>query len=367
MEQMVYGERIRQVRELIGDNQTEFAKKLGITQPAITLMESGRITPSEIVLNQIAFLSGFPVTFFKTEPTLDIPLGSLLFRSKKCVAVKERNQLYRYAQTLCELTNSYFKHVKQLPVKIPRLPNEDPNEAARITRSLLGLSPDKPIDNIIRVLERAGTVILCIPQSSCVDAFSFWMGATPVIAITDGWSGDRLRLSIAHELGHLVLHGTGYYNNESDLEDEAFAFGAEFLVPESSLRDELTPPIKLSDYASLKRRWGVSIQHLVFRSDRLAIITKRQYKYMFQQINKNGWRQKEPIEIPIERPRLLLQLSEIIYGIPVDIKTISHNNRMANQIVEDALSRYLGKNENNDKENIKGKILSFPNKEIKEL
>jgi transcriptional regulator with XRE-family HTH domain len=148
MEQIIRGERIKQVRELIGYNQTELAQKLEVTQAAIALMESGRIMPTDNILNQLSFLTGFPVSFFKQEPIIDVPLGSLLFRGKRSVTVRERNQLYRYAQTLCELTNSLFRHIKPIPVKIPKLPNEEPSEAAKLTRSLLGLSPDKPIEHL---------------------------------------------------------------------------------------------------------------------------------------------------------------------------------------------------------------------------
>ena len=360
MEQIIRGERIKQVRELIGYNQTELAQKLEVTQAAIALMESGRIMPTDNILNQLSFLTGFPVSFFKQEPIIDVPLGSLLFRGKRSVTVRERNQLYRYAQTLCELTNSLFRHIKPIPVKIPKLPNEEPSEAAKLTRSLLGLSPDKPIEHLTSTIEKAGAVILSIPQSSEIDAFSFWIGSTPVIAITDGWSGERIRLSLAHELGHLVLHGAGYYNNHSDLESDAFSFAGEFMVPESSLREELNPPIKLSDYGILKARWGVSIQHLILRSERLNIITKRQYKYLFQQVGKNGWRKKEPIEIPIEKPRLLRQLAEMIYGIPVNVKTVAFDNHIAHQIVEDTLYRYLGKSERGEVGNKRGQVFSFP-------
>lgn len=90
MNPWVNGERVKQARELIGLSQTEFARRLNITQPAVALIEAGRFTPSEELLNQIAFQTGFPVSFFFKEIRIDFPMGSLLFRSKMQASVKEK-------------------------------------------------------------------------------------------------------------------------------------------------------------------------------------------------------------------------------------------------------------------------------------
>lgn len=360
MKLVVNGERIKQVRELCGFNQTELANRIEITQPAITLIESNRLIPSEEVLTRISFQTGFPVSFFKQEQSIEIPLGSLLFRSKQKATVKERTQVYRFAQTIYELIDFLLKNVKNIPVRVPRI-IETPSEAAKLTRSSLGLSPDKPIAQLINILEKAGVIIISLPiYSDLIDAFSFWvdnLNPRPVIAVATGGPVDRLRFSIAHELGHLVLHSSARGNGQ-DVEDEAHQFAGEFLLPEKPMREEMFPPIKLSDLAELKLRWKVAMSALIVRADRLNIITKRQYKYLFQQMGIRGWRTHEPanLEPPIEKPRLLCQLIELRYGSPIDIKKVSNELHLPPQFVEQILNHYLCK-EPMEKTTIERKVL----------
>ena len=55
--------------------------------------------------------------------------------------------------------------------------------------------------------------------------------------VNDRWSTDRLWLTLAHELGHLCLHGAEL---GGDPEDEANEFTAEFLMPADVIRPRLS-------------------------------------------------------------------------------------------------------------------------------
>ena len=55
------------------------------------------------------------------------------------------------------------------------------------------------------------------------------------IATRRGTSGDRYRLNVAHELGHLMLK----LSEDVDAEKAAFRFGAAFLAPAEELRREV--------------------------------------------------------------------------------------------------------------------------------
>lgn len=362
VERKVNGERIKQIRELYGWSQTELANKINITQAAVALIESNRFDPTDELLNQISFQTGFPVSFFKKTKNLDIPLGSLLYRAKMKATIKEQTQVRRHAQLVCQLLYEALLHrIKSIPVKVPRL-EENPSEAAKITRSSLGLPPDKPIEHLMSVLEKAGIIILVVPfHAQNIDAFSFWLDETqsskPVIVLVDGYPGDRLRFSLAHELGHLVLH-TSVYGKGKKIDEEANDFASEFLVPEEAIFEELLPPVKLSDLAELKLRWKVSMQALMYRARKLEIITLGQYKYLLKQMGINGWRQEEPINIPPEKPRLLCQLAELKYGIPINLKRLAHDVSIPMHFVEQILNCYLSK-DNAYKSAPSGKIFSL--------
>jgi len=327
---MIYGDRVKQVRELNGWTQTELAGALGVTQPYVAQVESGKINASIEFLGKLSFITGFALGFFTRQPDYDFPAGSLLFRAHAKITSTARTEVYRYTQVAYGLFRSVHDkaRLKQLAIRLPSGIGDDPLLAARITRSELGLSPDVPVPNLINLLERAGVVVIASqkPFEDC-DAFSVWAGVVqqqPIVFFSGGKAGDRLRFSVAHELGHLVMHKP--LAGELDkIEEQAYSFAAEFLLPEVAMREEILPPVTLETFLQLKPRWGVSIQAMIVRAKNLGIITPRKYKYLFQQLSSRGWRTHEPKEVlvPAEKPRALRQIVESLYGSPIDYERFS--------------------------------------------
>lgn len=206
---MINGFRIRQVRELRGLTQAELARSIGVTQTVIAYYESGRSEPKEEILNLIALKTGFPPAFFKQSSIVNFPLGSLLFRSRASTTKTEKLEAHRYAEVLYEMAEKLVQRIDWRNPIIPRIA-DDPSQAANIARSEMGLSPDTPIENLVNIIEKVGVLVLAIPAPlEGRDAFSGWSGSAipqPVIIIIEQDSGERQRFSIAHELGHLVMH-----------------------------------------------------------------------------------------------------------------------------------------------------------------
>jgi Zn-dependent peptidase ImmA (M78 family) len=257
---------------------------------------------------------------------------------------QERIQAYRYAQLLYEITDHMARRVNSLPIRIPESKPE-PIHAARITRSELGLSPDRPIGNLVNVLEKGGALILALPiLLEGRDAFSAWVGherLLPVIFLSGGKTGDRLRFNIAHELAHLVMHRARREDGK-ELEIQAHQFAAELLMPEEGIRTDLVPPLTLTSIAPLKPKWGVSIQALVKRAKDLEIISHRQYKYLFEQMGAKGWRVQEPLHlsVPIEKPRAFKKMAELVYNRPIDIKNFSEDVKLTSTFLRELLNAH---------------------------
>ena len=69
-----------------------------------------------------------------------------------------------------------------------------------------------------------------------------------------------MRASLAHEIGHVIMHRVP----TDTMEDEAYAFAAELLVPEKELRREfIGGSATLEKLARLKSKWRVSMQFLL--------------------------------------------------------------------------------------------------------
>lgn len=325
----VYGARIKLARELRRHTQTELADLVGIKQASLSQMESEIIQPTDAVLGRIATATTFPIDFFGRPLRTAFPLGSLLFRAKAAATGRDLAEAHRWGQLLIECYDGVAERYERPAVRLPVLSGERPTQAADVTRSALGLGPDVPIPNLTYALEQGGIKIVACPvplSGRC--AFSTWAGdrtPEPLIVVSREEAGDRLRFSEAHEVGHLVMHVGRAGGRIREVEQEANDFASAFLLPESAMLAELTPPVSLLSLAPMKRRWGVSLQALIMRARSLGIITNRRTRSLFQEINAGGHRLKEPEElaIPVERPRLFRKMAEMRYGAQLDVRRMA--------------------------------------------
>ena len=341
---MIYGERIRQARELRGLTQKELATKLSITQGRVAQIEGEFRELADSLLAEIAYHTTLPISYFSQPAENQLSSGSLLFRARTSISKKAVTKSLRDAEHIFSLAVSLSRNL-DVPVLIQSLSCE-PREAARKVRRTLGISPSEPVQNLIRILEGAGVWVLTIPAMKGRDAFCCWaaVGNTevPLIVISPDCPGDRLAMNVAHELGHLILHKNQLGRLSPELEKEAFVFGAEFVMPEVGIRSELRSPFTLTLAARLKPRWGVSIQALVRRAFDLNIISERQYRYLFMQLSAKGWRTVEPILLAAEKPRLLRKMAEVAYGGSPAIEEIAAEAHMLPKEVAGIFSLYEG-------------------------
>jgi len=319
---VIYGDRIKQARELIGMTQTELANRIGVKQSAISQIEKGEFEPSEDLLRAIANETGFLPSFFEKEPIDNFPIGSLSYRSKRSITAREETKAYQYAKVIYEQIKRMIVQVADVPnIRLPKLNGENPNIAAQVTRASLGIAPDTPIKNLIHLAEINGIYIFNLPLIlPKIDAFSTWAELDeerPIIAISYGKPMDRIRFSIAHEMGHLVLH-QAIRNQIKIVEKEANEFASEFLLPDTAMRNELIPPLSLTGLARMKARWGVSMQAIIYRAKDLKIITERQFKYLNTQMAAHGWKKREPtnLDATLEIPHLVRRMVEALYKNP---------------------------------------------------
>ena len=342
----ISGDRIRQAREIQGITQSELAAAVEVDQSTVARWERGLLSPSDEQIASIAFATKFPIAFFRRDSGPEFPFGSLMNRARKSLLSQDRDRLRQVGRLTFELASSLAEKFAPIQIHIPQADPGDPRKAAQLTRNAFGLSPDTPLTNIINRLERSGIFVFGIPDEIDEhDAYSLWADTEPrkpVIIVSAGKPGDRLRFNVAHELGHLVMH-RNLDGTLAEREDQADLFASELLLPEQAMRVELGPPLTLTRFAEVKAKWGVSIQATINCAWQLEIITDRQRKYLFMQLSSLGWRKDEPVAIPLERPRLLRKMAESVYGVPVDYAKLSQlvgaPVRLVQQIVEQHSTR----------------------------
>jgi len=337
------GERIRQAREIARLTQTDLAVQIGVSQPTVARIERGEASADLAVLRAAAAATNVPVSFFTERgPVPHTRNDTLRFREHSRLAAKDRQRAHQLGVLALELLGGLAADARvSLPaVTIPRSKGGlTPQAAAHIAREALGVGLRQPVGHLSRILERAGVRVFQLPAEGDgaeqrVQAFSEWTGegaGQPLLFAFRGQSGDRLRMSMAHELGHLILHGVEV---DDDLaEDQAFEFAGEFLLPAEPFVADLGDRVTLARLAEMKRRWRVAIAAMVMRCKRLGIISDGQAKSLWVQISRRGWRRVEPVYVEPERPRLLRQLAERSYGDPPSIRRIGARHHLSAALV----------------------------------
>ncbi len=341
---MIYGQRIRQARSLEGLTQKALADRAGVAQPTIAHIETGRVTPSKATLQAIAESTGVHESFFELEPPDDLPPGSLVYRARRSVTAAERDKAHEFARVSIEQIRRMAESLNLPDLNLAAM-GEDPAAAARSTRAATGIDQDVPIPHLINAIERNGVIVLGLPiHLEKLDAFSSWATIDverPVIVVSAGKTGDRLRFSVAHELGHIVLHKQ-LRGDYAAMEDEANRFAQELLLPERPMREVLSPTFSLTNAARLKLRWGASIQLLVRRARDLGIITDRRYRYLCEQTGALGWRKREPanLDIPVEQPRVFRKMVELTYDPVHGLRKLAAAMRLSYQRAQGILQQY---------------------------
>ena len=170
--------------------------------------------------------------------------------------------------------------------------------------------PTGPIRNVVDVIERAGGIVVPFDMKGVrIDGVSQWpidSELPPVFFYNQSSPGDRQRLTLSHEIGHMLMH----HLPSPCEEDEADEFAAEFLMPADEIRDELFD-LTLRQAAALKSRWHVSMQALVYRAKELGAISKDKYTRLFKELTAKGYRKSEPCPIPAETPKLFQELLKV--------------------------------------------------------
>lgn len=320
------GEMLRLARQRLGFSQKEAAEELNIKQPVLSRIENGVADSDNEILSKAAKVYGVPVSFFEIKDSVFGPPVSVhpMLRGKADVTARDLDMI------TAELNIRVF-HLRQFldvvdfepKSSIPLLDVEQygtPEKIAAVVRSHWGV-PSGPIKNIISLMEHAGIIVAYSDfRGASVSGITFRVpGRPPIVLINDSHPADRVRFTLAHELGHLVMHR---FPNP-DMEREANEFASAFLMPKSDIIPSLAGRnISLMLLASLKPEWKVAMQALLMRAKSLNLLSKNQERYLWQQISKRGWRTREPADLDFlrEEPKVLsaiinAQFSELGYTI----------------------------------------------------
>lgn len=236
----------------------------------------------------------FPNAFFYGAPAEEPLIEATSFRALSTLTARQRDQAIGGAALALDLAGWIDQRFKLPDPDVPKVRGIDPEAAAIAVRHEWGLG-ERPIRNMLHLLESHGVRVFSVTQSSLrVDAFSFWRNDLPYVFLNTMKSAEHRRMDMAHELGHLVLHWGREATRARSVELAAHAFGSAFLMPAGSVRALAPRAGRLSDLIRAKHRWNVAVANLAYRMHSLKLLTEWQYRTIFVEISKRGYRTAEP-------------------------------------------------------------------------
>jgi Zn-dependent peptidase ImmA (M78 family)/DNA-binding XRE family transcriptional regulator len=308
------GDVVAVARKAKGMTQAELGALVGVTQVAVNRYESGDRDPDDATIAALASVLGVTEKLLRYGPRFR---GALAVEAHMRRQASTKVSFWRRQEArlnLLRIHSSFLFEEVSLRSE-QQVPTVDPEyttavEAARLVRGQWRM-PIGPVVNLTRWMESAGCLVFEEDFGTHrIDGLSQWVGDHPVILINAITTPDRRRLTLAHELGHLVMHSNDVHE---DMEGQASAFAAEFLMPETVIRPALRR-VETGALIELKREWGVSIQALYERAFTLGLVTPTARARFYRMMNARGWKSREPggDMIALEHPQLARHIGETL-------------------------------------------------------
>lgn len=311
MNKQVNSELIILAREAAGITQKELADRVGISQANISRIENGFIAITDEMIQKIADTLSFPVNFFYEDGKIN-SVKNYHFRKAKSLPTKEFIRLN--AESIVDklriekLLRPVEIETEYVSLELAEF--EKPENIAKELRKLWKVSKG-PIPNLTALLESKGIMIMPVDFGTRLisDMTTQTEKGIFIIFLNSIMPPDRKRFTLAHALGHIIMHD---FATTTVIEDEADRFAGEFLMPTEEIYYQLTD-LNLSRLADLKRYWKVSMAAVLMKAGQLEVISDNQKQYLWRKISARGYRLKEPEDITIkdEEATLLNDIIEI--------------------------------------------------------
>ena len=328
------GEMLRLARQRVGFRQIEAARRLGVEQPLLSRIENGLTDAQDTFLLRAEKAYRLPRSFFFLTDTVLGPPVSVhpMWRRKSDITTKELDTIVAELNIRVMHLRRFLEGVELAhSADIPRLDIDEydnPEEISGIVRAHWKV-PRGPLKDLTSLVERAG-IIVCHSAmgGASVSAVTFSApGVSPLIVLNNSQPADRTRYSIAHELGHLVMHRFP----SPEMEREANEFASSLLMPAPDIIPYFRARrIDLALLAAMKPEWKVAMQALLMRATSLECLSKNQAKYLWKQISARRLRLREPSELdfPKEEPTVMKSIVRMHIDVmgysPSDLAKLLH-------------------------------------------
>jgi len=285
--------------------QKSVSEATGISQAALSKAEHDVQPLSENAFANLCNFYDLPLGFFYQRS--NAPLGHLYFRRKLTLSDKIIDGFLAKVRIFMMIVDELTDGVEMPGFDLDsyRVSEEStPSDIAKKIRYDLKIYQGA-MPNMVDTLEAHGIIIIPFDfGTEKIDGLSTVTQKNHVLMfINRTMPNDRIRYSMAHELGHIVMHLEHAPRNASEVENEADEFASELLMPEEEMKKQLHD-FRLELLPVLKKKWKVSMRALIRRAKDLECISAQQYRNFQIYFSKNGYNKREPINLPAEVPAL---------------------------------------------------------------
>ncbi|HMM11149.1 MAG TPA: XRE family transcriptional regulator [Bacteroidales bacterium] len=296
-----FAKRIKSARIIANLSLRELSKRMNniVSHNAIKKYEDGLMMPDSRVLIQLAKALNVKVDYFFRPFNVDIE--NIEFRKKSKLSTKTLNSIkgtvtnaierYLELEQFLNLTSSF-----QNPVANHLIRNGDDVEEAVLYLLNFWKIGYNAIPNVIEMLEDREIKVIEIEADQEFDGLSGWANDNiPVIVVNKHFPTERKRLTVLHELGHLLL------TFDPDLEPKAieklcYRFAGAMLIPKETFLVEMghsRSRISLPELIAIKEAYGISIQAIMARALDLGVINEERFIHFRKWLNSSEDRRKE--------------------------------------------------------------------------
>ena len=272
-------------------SQRELSNKLEgqVSPTAIEKYEKGLMMPSSSALILLSKALGMKLDYFFRPFTVAIDTKRFEFRKSASMGVKKVESI-KYM--VCAEIEKYLEiegilgNMTTFTLDYSNILVEGEDEAKLLARRLredLNIGSDA-IVSAVELLESCGVKIIEIDHDDKFSGTCNTAGTIPVIVINRNMTSERKRITIFHELGHLLMHCA----EGVDEEKMCNIFANEVLIPSDKFKSLLGASrhdISLVELQAIQREYGISVDALMAKAAQLNIITNNRYTSYYKKKN----------------------------------------------------------------------------------
>ena len=294
------GKRLKLARLSLGISLDELENRLGklVAAQILEQYERDEMMPDSQTFIALAEALGVTENFLVSQS--DIQLKGVVFQKKNTLPKKDEILIeslvldfierYLEIEESLNIASQYWEMPRYCPFPIRELLNADLTAYNMRDYWQVGMNA---IPHLAEFFEERGIKVLSLPLPEGVSGLTGWVNRqnnkpVPVIVINENHSGEWQRLTLSHELGHLVQK----VENHVDEEEAANRFAGAFLMPVEMLWETIGThrrTVTIGELFELKALFGVSIQLITIRCQALGIINDMTYQQLFEQFRQRGW------------------------------------------------------------------------------